>query len=113
MNMNMPLFNGEGFNSWKFRMENLLSEQGVLGAINSKDFTTVGTTAEIEKAVKLDCKAKNLIVQCVGDSQLNSLRNKTSAYEMWVTLVNNFEKKGLCGKLIVGKEKIILNQNEA
>lgn len=49
---------------------------------------------EKNKKKKKDCVAKKLIIQCMHDSQINILRDKSTAYEMWTGLVDTFQKKG-------------------
>lgn len=74
--------NGDGYHSWQFRMQLILAEHEVVECIQ-KDID-LGTLAEEQKKIEIskNNKAISLIVQCVKDSQLESLREKTTAYKM-------------------------------
>lgn len=38
-------------------------------------------------------KAKSLIVQCIDDNKIESLRGKKTEYTMWQTLKEKYEKR--------------------
>lgn len=113
---NVPLFNGDNFLNWKFRMESLLTEHDVVASVKYENYLTddstdtSGSKMDKPERKRKDNVAKNIIVQCIHDNQLNLLRNKNSAYEMWNALIDTFQKKGLSGKLVLKKE-IVLHQN--
>lgn len=71
----------------------LLAEYDVSAMIQSKVNTTV--PAELKK----DNKAKSILVQCVEDTEIESLRDYKSAFQMWNVLNGKYEKKGLPGQL--------------
>lgn len=108
--------NERNYHNWKFRMEMILEENGCLENVKSE--TDVNTIVDEQKKntyLKMDSKAKSLIVQCVEDSQLEYLREKDTAYKMWKTLKDKYEKKGLTGQLFL-KKKLLnmkLNENES
>lgn len=105
--------NGLNYFNWKFRMEMILAENNVTDAIN-EEIRINGAMSEKEKEalVKKDAKAKSLIVQCVEDSQLETLRDKETAYKMWETLKEKYEKKGLPGQLYLKKKLLSLKLEE-
>lgn len=98
-------FKGDNFHNWKFRVEALLLEHDLKDCIENTKYPKL-----IDKndgnAIKKDNKAKNLLIQCMHDSQLTVVRNKPTAYSMWQALCNMYEKKGLCGKIML-KRKLL------
>lgn len=104
-------FKGENFPNWKFRVEMLLSEFDVLECVGDQ-FQKSLKKAD-DKAAKKDAKAKNIIVQSVADSHLNILRGKATAYEMWRVLTETYEKKGLCGKLMIKRKMLGMKQGDS
>uniref|UniRef100_A0A8D8ZCS3 Copia protein n=1 Tax=Cacopsylla melanoneura TaxID=428564 RepID=A0A8D8ZCS3_9HEMI len=96
-------FNGVNFQTWKFRMESLLSEYDCLECVQNKMSTKPNKQLD-EKMIKRDAKARNCIVQNLADSHLNTVRGCTTAYEMWKTLSETYERKGLCGKIMLKKK---------
>lgn len=104
--------NGGNYYNWKFRMEAILAENGVSEVIKTE--SDVNNMQENEKTafVKNDNKAKSLIIQCVEDSQLESLRDKNTAYKMWTTLEEKYEKKGMPGQLFLKKKLLSMKLKE-
>lgn len=95
--------NGSNYHNWKFRMLMLLAENDVAGCVNHEYVQDVeDTKCELDR--KKENRAKNLIVQCVDDSQIENLRDKVSAYQMWKCLENLYEKKGLPGQLFLKRK---------
>uniref|UniRef100_A0A8D9DSZ1 Copia protein n=1 Tax=Cacopsylla melanoneura TaxID=428564 RepID=A0A8D9DSZ1_9HEMI len=104
-NVKIEPFDGSNFPAWKFRIKCLLAEHDCSGCIEAK-ITNKGSKKADEKELRKDAKAKNLIVQNVADSHLSLLQNCDCAYEMWNILTNQFEKKGMCGKIMIKKRLI-------
>lgn len=98
--------NGNNYNNWKFRMEMILAENEVKKLVENE----VDATKSDE--VKKDNKAKSLIIQCVDDSQLESLRDCQTAYAMWNVLDGKYEKKGLPGQLFLKKKLLSMRLKE-
>lgn len=96
-------FKGENFQNWKFRVESLLLEHDLIECIENTKFTKLIDKGD-QNAKKKDNRAKNMIIQCIHDSQLSVVRNKSTAYAMWMALTEMFEKRGLCGKLMLKKK---------
>lgn len=104
---------GNNFYNWKFRMETILAEHGVLYCAKTKtDLSTLADEASKKTFTNNDNKAKSLIIQCVDDSQLECLRDKNSAYEIWETLQERYEKKGLPGQLFLKKKFLSMRLGE-
>lgn len=51
------------------------------------------------EAQKKDQKCRSYIVQCLDDAQIDFIRDKSTAYNMWQTLEERYEKKGPPGQL--------------
>ncbi|GJQ73101.1 hypothetical protein Trydic_g1730 [Trypoxylus dichotomus] len=88
-------------------MELILAENGVSEYIKKETNKNLLTGEERKVVDKEDNKAKSLIVQCVKDTHLESLRCKETAFSMWKTLEENYEKKGLPSQLYLKKEDVI------
>lgn len=65
----------------------------------------------ITKFTKNDNIGRWLIVQCVADSQLEYLREKNTAYQMWSILEDRYEKKVLQDNYFL-KKNIIMKLKE-
>uniref|UniRef100_A0A8D9F0R1 Copia protein n=1 Tax=Cacopsylla melanoneura TaxID=428564 RepID=A0A8D9F0R1_9HEMI len=97
----IPLFIGEDYDSWKFRMKIMLDENGLLKFIE-KDLVNM-PKKDREANTQLDKRAKSLIVQKVGDSHLEYVKEKETAFQMWMSLANTFERKGIKSQLYLRK----------
>lgn len=100
----VPLFNGKNFSNWKFRMEVLLEEQELL------NFVTEEPTTEKDKKRQLKCKS--LIIQRIADSHLEYVKDKKSAKEIWGTLKETFEQKGVAGRLHLIRKLLTMKYDE-
>ena len=99
-NLNVELLNANNYHTWKFRMTMLLTEKDVIGW-TKEEFNEVNLAASREtekvKAKKDNNLCKSLIVQCLDDSQIDLVRDKETAYQMWKSLEERYEKKGILG----------------
>lgn len=104
-NFNIELLNVNNYHTWKFRIENLLMEQGVFELVQN-EFDASAYQEEKDKvaAQKKDIKCKSLIVQCIDDSQIDLVRSKSTAYAMMKTLEERYEKRGVPGQLLLRKK---------
>lgn len=105
--------NGLNYHNWKFRVEMLMAQENISEFIEeAENYDTITDEArKIEKHRK-DKKAQSIIVQCVEDTQLECLRNKKTAYEMWIALKEKYEKKGLPGKMFLKKKLLSMKMKE-
>lgn len=103
----VPLFEGSNYHSWKFRMEIMLDEADLLYIIEDKLIIeeVVGSAEEQkaiternEKKTKDDKACKRRIVSKVADSHLEYLQGKASAFDMWESLKNGFERQSLASQ---------------
>ena len=73
-------FNGQSFELWKLKMEDLLMDKDEWITI---DPGTKPTIVSVEDMVKLAQKEKNTIELCVSDSILLSVSGEASAKALW------------------------------
>lgn len=117
----IPLFDGTNFNNWKFRMEILLDEMDLLELtrepytdrpeIKTEGTRTDAQNSEFEKLKRLDRKCKSQIVQKIADSHLEYAKDKLTAAELWQSLCNTFERKGMASQLFIRKSLLTMKFN--
>ena len=112
-NSNVDLLDENNYHTWKFRMTTLLSEKDVVGWI-SKEFNEADYVENVakQKAKKEDNLCKSIIVQCIHDSQIELVREKETAYSMWKSLADRYEKKGIPGQLILRRKLMSMKLKE-
>uniref|UniRef100_A0A8D9E7F0 Retrovirus-related Pol polyprotein from transposon TNT 1-94 n=1 Tax=Cacopsylla melanoneura TaxID=428564 RepID=A0A8D9E7F0_9HEMI len=93
-------FNGSNFQNWKFRVEGQLLENDCKVCLEPS-FQKQLEKGE-EKAIKKDNRAKNILIQCLRP--LTIVREKRTAFDMWRALSETYEKKGMCGKILLKKK---------
>jgi len=111
----IPLLDGTNYSDWKFRIETLLAEIDLsiyieadytsLVVIADSDDTATKTRkeGEITEHKKRDQKCKSQIIQRIADSHLEYAKDKASAYEIWLSLENAFQRKGIASQLLLRK----------
>lgn len=105
--------NGNNYYNWKFRIKMILAENNVLEMVESEvKIEEITDEEKKKKHIKNENRAKILIIQFVEDNQLESLRDKSSAYQMWEALEDKYEKKGLVGQLFLKKKLLSLKLKE-
>lgn len=110
---NVEPLNSDNYHTWKFRMVTLLTEKGVDEFIKVK-FETVNYPDEEQKkkATAKDNLCKNLLVQCIDDSQIDIIRDKKTSYDMWKCFEELYEQKGLTGQLFLKRKLMQLKLSE-
>lgn len=110
---NVDPLNGNNYEAWKFRVETILIEHSVEDMIRT-EYRAEGYTDENrrEEAKKRDNKCKSIIVQCIEDTQIDIVRNKETAYAMWKSLKDIYEKKGLSGQLFLRRKLMSMKMEE-
>lgn len=113
-NFNIELLNGNNYAACKFRIKILLEEKGV-GIWVENEFTPSAYTddSKREQDKKKDKLCQSIIVQCLDDSQLDFIRDKENAFEMWEALRNRYEKEGLPGQIFLKKRMLSLQLKES
>lgn len=112
---NVEPLNSNNYHMWRFRMEILLTEKEVFDMIESQlDENNYATEAARIIARKADNKCKSLIVQCIENSQIDIIRGKSTAYDMWKTFEDLYQNKGLQGQLFLKRKfmQVKLEENE-
>ena len=85
-------FNGQSFELWKLKMEDLLVDKDQWIAV---DPGTKPTGMTDEEWLKLDRKAKSTIRLCVSDSVLLNVSGEAATKALWVKLGTLYQSKSL------------------
>lgn len=101
----IALFNGNDFGNWRFRLETILQEHGVLYCIAEGRPSKKIDGQDFDKD---DRKVKSIFVQCVSDSHLEYVRDGKSAKEKFDKLLSTFECKGISNRLFLRKKLMLL-----
>jgi gag-polypeptide of LTR copia-type len=94
-------FNGQSFELWKLKMEDLLVDKDQWIAV---DPGTKPTAMSDEDWKKLDRKAKSTIRLCVSDSVLLNVSGEATAKNLWEKLGTLYQSKSLVNKLFLQKK---------
>ena len=87
----IKLFDGNNYDSWKYRVENFMETQGCLEVLSmDKSVETATNKAEVDAWIERDRIAKSIIVALINDEQLEYVRGKDSANAIWNSLNANF-----------------------
>ena len=89
-------FNGQSFELWKLKMEDLLVDKDQWIVV---DLGTKPTGLSNEEWKKLDRKAKSTIQLCVSDSVLLNVSGEAMAKALWDKLGTLYQSKSLVKKL--------------
>jgi len=112
----IPLFDGTNFDNWKFRMETLLRELNLLSLVEKSYTDNISIEAsdtsafrvqkekQLEELKKRDVKCCSQIIQRIADSHLEYVKDKSCAYEVWTSLLETFERKGVVSQLLIRKK---------
>ncbi|KAF2902636.1 hypothetical protein ILUMI_03551 [Ignelater luminosus] len=91
--------------SHTYRMMEAVAVSGCSSALCEGE--TAEEKAEREKKLaqleKKDRKCKSQIIQRMGDSHLEYAKDKENSYELWSSLCNVFERKGIASQLLIRK----------
>ena len=99
-NIEIEKFNGQIFEVWKLKMEDLLVDKDQWIGV---DPGTKPTTMSDEDWKKLDRKAKSTIRLCVSDSVLLNVSGEATAKALWEKLGTLYQSKSLVNKLFMWK----------
>ena len=94
-------FNGQSFELWKLKMEDLLVNKDQWIAV---DPGTKPTGVFDEEWKKLDRKAKSTIQLCVSNSVLLNVSGEATAKALWDKLGTLYQSKSLVNKLFLQKK---------
>lgn len=105
-------FAGEGFDTWKFRVETQLSAHGVREILEEDVPVETATEAVRRTFREKDEKAKALLVSFIADSHLEYVRDKATARAMWQSLAETFAKKGFAAQTYIRRSLAMLRMEE-
>ena len=94
-------FNGQNFELWKLKMEDLLVDKEQWAAM---DPGTKPTGVSTEDWEKLDRKARSMICLCLSDSVLLNVSREHCVKKLWEKLGNLYQSKSLVNKLFLQKK---------
>lgn len=110
---NVEPLNGNNYESWSFRVKTILIENDVEEMIRIKYVReTYADDATREQARKKDNRCKTIIVQCIDDTQIDIIRDKETSYEMWKSIQEMYERRGLSGQLLLRRKLMSLKMEE-
>ena len=95
-------FNGQSFELWKLKMEDLLVDKDQWIAV---DPGTKPTGVTDEEWQKLDRKAKSTIRLCISDSVLLNVSGEATTKALWVKLGTLYQSESLVNKLFLRKKE--------
>ena len=91
-------FNGQNFELWKLKMEDILVDKEQWVAI---DLCTKPTAMSKEDWETLERKARSMIHLCLSDLVLLNVYRKDTAKDLWGKLGNLYHSKSLVNKLFL------------
>lgn len=121
----VPLFDGTNFNNWKFRIETLLTELDLITYIEKsyKEMVEIldedtaqqrnVKEATLAEHKKKDRKCRSQIIQRIADSHLEYAKDQETAFDIWQSLCNTFERKGIAGQFLTRKALLTMKFNAA
>lgn len=110
----IPQFDGTNFNNWKYRVGILLNERGLRRYIEEylNDILAIAK-AEEQGGIKLEeKKCISILVQTIHDEQLEYVKEKRTAKEMFDTLCGIFERKSIASQLLLRKQLLTMRHDE-
>ncbi|KAK9678975.1 Zinc knuckle [Popillia japonica] len=93
---NVKPFDGNNYSNWNFRVKLILEQQGVLETISS---TPPEDEAKKKTFEQNDVKARNIIVQCLADNILETIKDKTTAKDIMDALKGTYLKTGIANQV--------------
>jgi len=103
-------FSGTNFNTWKFRMNSVLEQKGLQDYVmEDLEFITLhANDREYRKYIKEEKQCKALLIKHIADSQLECIKDKITAKEIYDTLESIYERKSVAGQLLLRKKLITM-----
>lgn len=108
-------FDGTNWNSWKFRVSVLLEEKNLKRYIEEDWDHILESTIDYEdemKCIMEEKKCKSIIVQCISDSHLEYVQDKTRAKDMYDSLKGVFERQSVASQLYLRKKLITMKYED-
>lgn len=104
-------FDGSNFNNWKYRLGILLDEKGLRDYIEKSlsEILEAETRDSQHATIKKEEKqCISIIVQSVHDSQLEFIKDKKTAKEMFDGLSKIFERKSLASQMMYRRQALTM-----
>lgn len=110
----IPLFDGRNFSNWKYRVGILLDEKDLKNFIEEKLDDILAKTDDAKKAEvrKNEKKCVSILVQTIHDCQLENVKDKSTAKEMFDTLESLFVRKTIASQLFLRKQLLTMKYND-
>lgn len=108
-------FDGTNFSNWKYRVGILLEEKNLEKFLKDPLETLLGATTDEKVKDKLksdEKKCKSILVQCIADSQLEYIKDKAFAKDIYDTLTGVFERKSVAGQLLLRKQLLTMKYKD-
>lgn len=107
-------FDGNNFNNWKYRMSMLLEEKELEEYIEEdlEIITLEATDREYRKHIKNEKKCKALLVKHIANDQLEYVKDKATAKDMYDSLCAVFERNSMAGQLWLRKKLITMKYQD-
>jgi len=111
----VPRFDGTNYDSWKFWLESLLDELGLLHCVESDlelaeypDGASTEQKARVdaanEAARRKDATAKGVIIRYCDDGHLEYATSQPTAFSIWNNLVHSFQRSSTSSRLCLHRE---------
>lgn len=107
-------FNGTNYNDWKYRIDIILEEKELMEYVQ-EDLDEILFEApmdESRKHIKKEKKCKSLLVKHIADDQLEYVKDKTNAKDMYEALRAVFERESIAGQLLLRKKLITMKYDD-
>lgn len=91
-------FDGTGYSNWEFRVKLLLEQNEVLDVLEMDPPRDPNRMGDFKKK---DIKARNIIVQCLSDNILESVKNKNYAKAIMDELKETYTKRGIANLVLL------------
>ena len=95
----LPLLRKNNYDHWKFRMEYILDNKGLLEVVLGSEMRPDTSANDQQIWDKKDKEARQLIVMCVNEDQDNYLYGAKTASEMWAKLSSVYQEKSTANSL--------------
>lgn len=98
-------FDGTNYNNWKYRIRAALDEKDLLDYVDEhlEVITLHENDRDYRKHLKKEKACKSLLIKHIADSQLEYIKDKTMAKDIYDTLQSVFERNSVAGQLLLRK----------
>lgn len=103
-------FDGENYNNWKYRMNILLGEKGLLEYVEDdlEVITLHSNDHEYRQHIKNDKKCMSLLIKHIDDDQLEHVKDKFTSKDIYDALEQIFERKSISGQIVLRRKLLTL-----